>query len=71
MSSVSSIALAGLTAASRSFAASARKVADPSSNADLAGETVNQLVARTDFAANAAVLRADARMTGALLDIIV
>ena len=70
MSGVSGIAVSGMAAASLRLAASARKVADPSSNADLAAEAVNQLVARTEFAANAAALRADARMTGALLDIL-
>jgi flagellar basal-body rod protein FlgC len=38
-------------------------------NVDLAGELVQQVIARISFAANAQVLRADAHTTAALLDI--
>ena len=38
-------------------------------NVDLAQEMINQLMASYSFAANATVMKADDRMTGALLDI--
>ena len=70
MSSVTAIAASGMLNAAARFTASAAKVADPSSGADLTTEAVNQIEARIDFAANALVLRAGAHMTGALLDLI-
>jgi len=70
MSSVSAIAASGMLNAAARFDASAAKVADPLSGADLTTEAVNQIEARIDFAANALVLRAGSRMTGALIDLI-
>jgi len=49
---------------------SAAKVADPNSGADLTTEAANQMSARLDFSANALVLHADSKMTGALLDML-
>jgi flagellar basal-body rod protein FlgC len=49
------------------YADSEGMVASP--NVDLAGEIVQQMMARISFAANAQVVRADARMTASLLDI--
>lgn len=72
MSSVSSIALSGMNAASARLQASANTIADASgSSGDLAGELVQVLMARIDFAANAQVMRADSKMTQSLLDITV
>ena len=70
MSSVSSIAASGMLSAATLLQTSAAKVSDPSSGADLSTEAVNQLEARIAFAANALVLRAGHRMTGALLDVL-
>ena len=70
MSSVSSMATSGMLNAAARLQASASRVADPSSNADLATEAVNQIEARIDFAANALVLRAGHKMTGALLNVL-
>ena len=74
MSSVSSIALSGLNAASARLQASANNIANvstPGSNVDLVGEAVQLLTARLDFAANVEVLKVDAKLTQALLDITV
>ena len=49
------------------FANSDGMVASP--NADLAGEMIQLLIARYSFAANAAVIRTDAQMSAALLNI--
>ena len=49
------------------FADSNRLVAAP--NVDLANEIVQTMIARYTFAANAQVIRADAQMSAALLDI--
>lgn len=49
------------------FADSHGMVASP--NVDLANEIVQQLTARLSFTANAALVRADAKMTATLLDI--
>ena len=70
MSSVSSIAASGMLNAAARLQTSAAKVSDPSSDADLSTEAVNQLEARIAFAANALVLRAGHRMTGALIDVL-
>lgn len=70
MSTVSAIATSGMMTAAARLQVSAAKVADPNSDANLATEAVNQVATRLDFAANALVLRADNRMTGALLDML-
>ena len=73
MSSVGSIATSGMTAASLQLQMSSRKIANlssPGAGVDLASEIVQQLMARVSFAANAQVLKADARMTASLLDIV-
>jgi hypothetical protein len=70
MSTVSSIASSGMMNAAARLEASAAKVANPNSGADLTTEVANQIVARLDFTANALVLRADSKMTGALLDML-
>jgi flagellar basal-body rod protein FlgC len=49
------------------FADSSGMVASP--NVDLASEFVQLLVARLNYAANAAVIRADAQMTASLLNV--
>lgn len=49
------------------YADSQGMVASP--NVDLAGEIVQQLMARISFAANAAMIRADSKMMASLLDI--
>ena len=71
MSIVGSIAASGMAAATTRLQASAGKVAAASSDVDLTDEIVQQIVARISFAANAQVLKADAKMTAALLDITV
>jgi hypothetical protein len=70
MSTVSAIATSGMLSAAARFESSAAKVASPSSDADLGTEAVTQIEARIDFAANALVLRAESKMTGALLDLL-
>jgi len=70
MSTVSSIASSGMMNAAARLQASAAKVANPNSGGDLTTEAANQIVARLDFTANALVLRADSKMTGALLDML-
>jgi flagellar basal body rod protein FlgC len=63
------IAAAGLMDAAQRFDASARRMATaPLDN--LVEESVKQIEAKTDFAANAAVVRATDEMTGKLLDIL-
>ena len=72
MSTVSSIAASGMAAATMRLQMSANKVANAaSSDVDLAGEVVQQIMARVSFAANAQVMKTDARMTAALFDITV
>ena len=84
MSSVSSIAASGMAAAIMRLQASANKVANAAASGplasstngaatspevDLAGEIVQQIMARVSFAANAQVMKTDAQMTAALFDI--
>ena len=70
MNGISSIAMSGLAAASNRLQASAARVADPSSNADPAGEAVQQIAAKLDVSANLQVIRTDLSMTRALLDVL-
>ena len=66
---VFAIAAAGIAGATDRFAASAvRTAADPL--ADLAGETVDRMTAKTAFSANVAVLKTADEMYGRLLDIL-
>jgi len=65
-----SIAAAGMQNAANRFEASARRTATGSLD-DLAVEAVEQIRARQDFSANAAVARTADEMTGTLLDILV
>ena len=70
MSTVSSITASGMAAATMRLQMSANKVANAaSSDVDLAGEVVQQIMARVSFTANAQVMKTDARMTAALFDI--
>lgn len=63
------IAAAGLLDAANRFDASARRTAtEPLDN--LVQETANRIQAKTDFKANAAVIRTADEMTGTLLDIV-
>ena len=68
-----SVAAAGLNAAASRLTASAERTAQwnatVSESTDLAKEVVEQVSAKTDFAANAAVLRTADQMTGALLNL--
>jgi flagellar basal body rod protein FlgC len=66
------IAAAGLSAAANRMSASAERVATwdaRDSDTDLAKEAVEQISAKTDYKANAAVIRTADQMTGALLDL--
>jgi flagellar hook protein FlgE len=65
------IAAYGMTAAANRLSASAERVATRDigdSDTDLAKEAVEQISAENDFSANAAVLKAANKMSGALLD---
>ena len=64
-----SIAAAGMQNAANRFEASARRTAEGSLD-DLAVEAVEQIRAKTDFAANAAVVRTADEMVGTLLDVL-
>jgi hypothetical protein len=65
-----SIAAAGMQNAANRFEASARRTASGSPD-DLAVEAVEQIRAKQDFSANAAVIRTADEMTGTLLDVLV
>ena len=71
MSSVLSIAASGMAAAQKRLEVSARNVANVSArpSVDLAGEAVQQMVARYTFAANAKVAKLAGEMQKALLDV--
>lgn len=71
MSSISSIALSGMQAATARFQTAASHVANPNSGGDLAGDVVEQVVAQANVSMNLRMIRADYDMTQALLDILV
>ena len=60
----------GMLAASRRFEGSAERVARQGVEVDLGAEIVDQLVAKTEFSANLAVIRTAREMSGELLDIL-
>ena len=64
-----SIAAAGMQNAANRFEASARRTAEGSLD-NLAVEAVEQIRAKTDLAANAAVVRTADEMVGTLLDVL-
>ncbi|MFC5372308.1 flagellar basal body rod C-terminal domain-containing protein [Brevundimonas faecalis] len=64
-----SIAAAGMQDAAARFETSARRVASGAMD-DYAVEAVEQIRAKQDFTANAAVVRTADEMTGTLLDIL-
>ncbi|MGH7027914.1 flagellar hook protein FlgE [Brevundimonas sp.] len=64
------IAAAGMQNAASRFEASARRTTEGSLD-NLAVEAVEQIRAKHDFSANAAVARTADEMTGTLLDILV
>jgi flagellar basal body rod protein FlgC len=75
MSVTATIAISGMNAASLRLQVAAGNIANSdgigaSPNIDLNAQVMNLLEARVSFAANAAVGRADARMTASLLDIL-
>ncbi|MBO9710842.1 MAG: flagellar hook protein FlgE [Caulobacter sp.] len=61
---------AGMMAAADRLSASAQRTAAWANDLDLGREAVEQVSAKTDFKANAAVIRTADEMTGALLDMI-
>jgi flagellar basal body rod protein FlgC len=83
MSIVGSIAASGMAAATARLQLSAKNIATAATShphpgpglatgadADLAGEIIQQLIARVNFAANVQVMKADAQMIRALIDIV-
>ena len=69
---ISSIALRGLAIAERAVERTATRLTasgDPAAMVDIAGEMVNLMQARNDFAANLKVLKTGQEMQRPLLDI--
>jgi hypothetical protein len=71
MSSISSMALSGMQAATAQFQSSASKIANPNSGADLADQIVQQAAAQSNVSIQLQMIRAEQDLTQALVDILV
>lgn len=71
MSSISSVALSGMQAATAQFQSAASKIANPNSGADLADQIVQQAAAQSNVSIQLQMIRAEQDMTQALVDILV
>ena len=70
MSSISSIALSGMQAATARFQTSANNIANPNSGSDLSDNIANTVVAQASFSMSLQMIRADHEMTQQLIDIL-
>ncbi len=70
MSSISSIALSGMQAATARLQSSANNIANPNSGSDLAGDVANTVVAQASVSMNLQMIKADHDMTQQLIDIL-
>ena len=71
MSSIGSIALSGMQAATTRLQSSANNIANPNAGGDLADNIAEQVVAQSNVSMSLKMIRADHDMTQALLDILV
>jgi flagellar hook-associated protein FlgK len=70
MSSISSIALSGVQAATAQFQTSANNIANPNSGGSLVNDVVNATTAQTGVELGLKMIRADHDMTQQLIDIL-
>lgn len=70
MSSISSIALSGLQSAAAQFQTSANNIAKSGSSSDLTGDIVDAVAAKANVSINLEMIRAEQKMTQALIDIL-
>lgn len=71
MSSISSIAFAGMQSAAAQFQTSANNIARSGSSSDLAGDIVDAVTAQANVSISLQMIRAEQKMTQALVDILV
>ncbi len=71
MSSISSIALSGMQAATAQWQTSANNIARSGSSGDLAGDIVGAVTAQANVSISLQMIKAEHDATKALLDIIV
>ena len=71
MSSISSIAFAGMQSAAAQFQASANNIARSGSSSDLASDIVDAVTAQANVSISLQMIKAEQKMTQALVDILV
>jgi hypothetical protein len=71
MSSIGSIAFAGMQSAMAQFQTSANNIANPSSSGDLEGDIVGAVTAQANVSIGLQMIKAEQKMTQALVDILV
>ena len=71
MSSISSIAFSGLQSAAAQFQTSANNIAKSGSSSDLTGDIVDAVAAKANVSISLEMIRAEQKMTQALVDILV
>jgi hypothetical protein len=71
MSSISSIALSGIQSAAAQWQTSANNIASSSSSSDLSGDIVGAVTAQANVSIGLQMIKAEQKMTQALVDILV
>ena len=71
MSNISSTSFAGLQSAMAQFQTSASNIANPNSTSDIAGDIVDAVAAKANVSISLEMIKAEQKMTQALVDILV
>ena len=68
---ISSVSMSGLQAATAQFQTSANNIAKSGTSSDIAGDIVDAVAAQANVSISLQMIRAEAKMTQALVDILV
>lgn len=71
MSSIGTVSLAGLQSATAQFQSAAGRIANPNSSSDIAGDIVDAVAAKANVSISLEMIKAEQKMTQALVDILV
>ena len=71
MSSIGSVSLAGLQSATAQFQSAAGSIANPNSSSDVAGDIVDAVATKANVSISLEMIKAEQKMTQALVDILV
>jgi hypothetical protein len=71
MSSIGSVSMAGLQAATAQFQTSANNIAKSGTSSDMAGDIVDAIAAKASVSISMEMIKSEQKMTQALIDILV